>query len=88
MFIRRTQVAVTFLIQKTHLCGCLTMGKRKLKIIHFFRFIVSLQLTTWLDGALLLQEKAGVPTSPHDVADTCPKRNPVCCLFGTLGFSL
>lgn len=38
---RRTQVAVTFLIQKTHLCGCVTMGKRKRKNnkkekMHFF----------------------------------------------------
>lgn len=45
--IRRTQVAVTFLIQKTHLCGCVTMRKRrkkkKRKDAFFFFFLGSSQ---------------------------------------------
>lgn len=61
LFIRRTQVAVTFLIRKTHSCGCVTMGKRKKKD-PFFRFLsVSSWQPNWT-GICLVQEKAKAST--------------------------
>lgn len=66
---------MTFLTQKTHLCGCVAMGKRKReKKIHFFRFLlVSSYHPGWII-IRLVQKKAKIPTSVRDFADPCPVR--------------
>lgn len=75
--IHKENTSCHLLIQKTHLCGCVTVGremKRDSVVLFCFVFCfshpVSLQPTTSLDRD---------PVSPCDSADPCPTRcAPVC----------